>query len=314
MGLLALAGLLSGCFGPPTLDASNEKDMEESIEQIASSLSGGGLTQYEYALLFYSMRGVSDIAEMVDSAISGESPLPGDEDMFAQSLQSLDGLTGPQIIEKYTQDMAQDEIVRAQEKILRVEAEKLKLAQSEELDRANAQDAVQLKRQAQTLRREDRLQEALDVYGRLAELPTGVQIAQMEIDAIMAEMQTRVDEASYAFSVEITHLETIRIPSGAQKGFPAVRMTVKNAGGRFLDTIKVRVYFRDNDGNTLFEQEFTPLLVNKYSTSRFDTSLMPGSVKEMVKDGYWTVDSTLPEWTAGDAVARVSEVKFTPQP
>ena len=78
-----------------------------------------------------------------------------------------------------------------------------------------------------------------------------------------------------------------------------------------MDMVKVTVYFKDKDGNLIFEEDFHPVSVSEYSYGAANKPLKPGYVRELKKGEYYTVESQLSEWAEGKAVAKVVDIKFS---
>ena len=53
----------------------------------------------------------------------------------------------------------------------------------------------------------------------------------------------------------------------------------------------------------IYEEDFYPILVSKYSFSGDNKPLKPGYVKEMEKGKYYTLESALSDWQEGQATA-----------
>ncbi|MDP2505424.1 hypothetical protein [Oceanobacter sp. 3_MG-2023] len=60
----------------------------------------------------------------------------------------------------------------------------------------------------------------------------------------------------------------------------------------------------------IYEEDYLPVLVSKYSYGNDNKPLKPGYVKEMDKDKYYTLDSALSDWAEGKAVAKVVDIEF----
>jgi len=78
-------------------------------------------------------------------------------------------------------------------------------------------------------------------------------------------MNEFTEKMNYLDKVLITEFSAKRINTYSKKSVPAVRISLKNNGDRSLDKVKVVVYFQDRNGNTIFEEDYHPVLVSKYS-------------------------------------------------
>ena len=290
--LATLFVLLTGCFGPAKFDASSDITIKESSQKIIDSLSEEQAEEFKKALMYFTVGGENGLMSMMGAAFSGKSPEVSAETMLAVNLKSIDGLTGEQILEKYRATLEEARIKREKEK---VEREKIS----------------KLKNEAQELLKSNKFEEALEKYKAMGEISTGIGAAEDGIENTTKAMEDFTEMMSYIDKVEITEFLAQRIDTYSKKGIPAVRISLKNKGDKSLDKVKVVVYFQDKNGKTIFEEDYHPVLVSKYSFGGNNKPLKPGYVKEMEKGKYYTLDSALSDWQEGKAVAKVVELKFT---
>ncbi|PWF90645.1 hypothetical protein DD549_17380 [Shewanella algae] len=223
---------------------------------------------------------------------AGTSPDVTNEAMFAANLKAIDGLTGEEILNKYRSNIEQDRIKREKE-----EAERKKV--------------TALKKEAEKLLDGNNFEEALAKYKALSEISSGVEAAETGIEKTTKAMEEFTEKMNYMDKVEITDFVAQRIDTYLKKDVPAVRISLKNNGDRSLDKVKVVVYFKGKGGNTIFEEDYHPVLVSKYSFSGDNKPLKPGYVKEMEKGKYYTLESALSDWQEGEATAKVVDIEFT---
>ena len=295
MKKIILAGLvliLAGCFGPAKFDSSSEDSIKKSTQKIVDSLPEENRDEFQKALMYFSIGGESGFKTIMGAAFAGKSSDVTNEAMLTVNLKAIDGLTGEQILEKYRQSLEQDRIKREKE-----EAERKKI--------------TSLKEEAQKLLDSNKFEEALSKYKAMSEISSGVEAAEVGIEKTTKAMKEFTEKMNYMDKVEVTEFIAKRIDTYSEKNIPAVRISLKNNGDRSLDEVKVIVYFKDKDGNTIFEEDYYPVLVSKYSFSGDNKPLKPGYVKEMEKDKYYTLKSALSEWQEGKAVAKVVDIEFT---
>lgn len=290
--LLTLVILLSGCFGPAKFDASSEAAIKESTQKIVDGLPEGQRDEFKKALMYFTIGGESGFKSMMGAAFAGKSSEATAEAMLTVNLKDIDGLSGEQILDKYRASLEQDRIRREKEK-----AEREKLSA--------------LKEEAQELLENNKFEEALAKYKAMSEMSSGVEAAEEGIQKTTKAMEEFAEKMDYMDKVEITEFLAERINTYLKKGVPAVRISLKNKGDRSLDKVKVVVCFHDKDGNTIFEEDFHPVLVSEYSFSGDNKPLKPGYVKEMEKGQYYTLKSALSDWQEGKATAKVVDIEFT---
>lgn len=290
--LTCLVLLLSGCFGPAEFDSSSDASIKESTKKIVESLPEANHEEFQKALMYYSIGGEGGLKAMMGAAFAGKSSDATNEAMLAANLKAIDGLTGEQILEKYRSSLEQDRIKREKEE-------------------AERQKVTSLKKEAQGLLDSNKFEEALSKYKALSEIQSGVEAAEVGIEKTTEAMKEFTEKMNYMDKVEITEFLAKRIDTYRKKEIPAVRISLKNKGDRSLDKVKVVVYFKDKAGNTIFEEDFHPVLVSKYSFSGDNKPLKPGYVKEMEKDKFYTLESALSDWQEGKAIAKVVDIEFT---
>jgi hypothetical protein len=290
--LTCLVLLLSGCFGPAKFDSSSDASIKESTKKIVESLPETNREEFQKALMYFSIGGEGGLKAIMGAAFAGKSSDATNEAMLAANLKAIDGLTGEQILEKYRSSLEQDRIKREKEE-------------------AERQKVTSLKKEAQELLDSNKFEEALSKYKALSEISSGVEAAEAGIEKTTEAMKEFTEKMNYMDKVEITEFLAKRIDTYLKKEIPAVRISLKNKGDRSLDKVKVVVYFKDKAGNTIFEEDFHPVLVSKYSFSGDNKPLKPGYVKEMEKDKYYTLESALSDWQEGKAIAKVVDIEFT---
>lgn len=290
--LVCLVLVLSGCFGPAKFDSSSETSIKESTKKLAENLPETDREEFQKAVMYFSIGGEGGLKTMMRAAFAGKSPDVTSEAMFAANLKVIDSLTGEEIIEKYRSNLERDRIKRDKED-------------------AERQKVTALKKEAQDLLDSNKFEEALSKYKVLSQISSGVEAAEAGIEKTTKAMEDFTKKMDYMDKVEITEFVAQRIDTYLKNDIPAVRISLKNKGDRSLDKVKVVVYFKDKDGKTIFEEDYHPVLVTKYSFIGDNKPLKPGYVKEMEKDKYYTLESALSDWQEGKATAKVVDVEFT---
>lgn len=290
--LTCLVLVLSGCFGPATFDSSSDASIKTSTQKIIENLSESNREEFQKALLYFSIGGAGGFKAMMENSFAGKKPDATNEALLSANFQEIDGLTGKQILEKYQSRLEQDQINKEQKK-------------------AERKQVTELKKEAQKLLDSHRFEEALEKYKALSEIASGVDAAQIGIEKTTKAMEAFTEKVNYMDKVEITEFIAKRIDTYTQKDIPAVRISLKNKGDRSLDKVKVVVFFQGKEGSTIYEDDFYPVLVSKYTYSGDNKPLKPGYVKEMEKGRYYTLKTALSDWQEGKATAKVVDIEFT---
>lgn len=290
--VLSLLVFLSGCFGPEKFDATNEETIKESSQEIMQELSSRKKNEFQKALMYFSIGGKSGIASIMEKAFSGDVAGMSNEAQFNLNLQVIDGLTGDEIISKHQAEIKRNKII-------------------DEMRKEEERKITTLKKEAEQLLENKKFKEALKKYEEMNQVPTGVAYAKDGIENVKEEMHDFIEKNNYMDKVVITEFEAKRIDTYSEENVPAIRLSLKNEGSKSLDRVKVVVYFQNEKGITIFEEEYNPVLVSKYSYGSANQPLKAGYVKEMGKGKYYTLDTPLTDWAEGKAVAQVIDIEFS---
>lgn len=277
VGILTI--ILSGCLGEKTFDASSEASIKKSTSAIKESLPQESIEDFNKAVMYFSVGGENGFKAMMGAAFLGKADTL--KDNFTVNLKVIDGLTGVQIIEKHKN------LVHASKAI------------------------GDLEREAEELLKNKKFQKALEKYKEIGNIPSGVESSETGIKNTKKAMEDFTEKMHYLDKVEITDFIAKRIDTYLKEGIPSIRISLKNKGDRSLDMVKVTVYFQDKNGQTIFEEHFSPVLVSDYSFSGNNKPLKPGYVYEMEKDKFFTIKSELSEWSEGKAKAKIVDIKFS---
>lgn len=289
--VIPLVLALSGCLGEPKFDAENKETIKASVDKINQSLSVEDKEEFKKAIMYFSMGGKNGIRSMMKSAFKGND-LPDKDTLILNNLAALNDLEAQDILKKYRARLAEDKIEEEKEK-----------ARQAERDKVNA-----LKKEADELLKNNKFEEAIAKFKSLSEIPYGVAAAEAGISKTNEALAKFTEKMDYIEQVEITEFVAERIDTYSKKDVPAVRISLKNNGDRSLDEVKVIVYFQDKDGNTIFEEDYYPVLASSW---RDNKPLKSGYVKEMEKGKYYTLDSALSSWEEGKATAKIVDIEFS---
>jgi hypothetical protein len=296
---ISIIVLLTGCFGLAKFDATNEVAIKESTQKIVNDLSEDKHEEFKKALMYFTIGGSGGFKSMMGAALAGNSSKTTNEAMLAINLKKIDGLTGEQILEKYKANIEVDRIKREETRI------------KQEKEKTERTKIKNLKNEAQELLKSNKFKEALVKYKSMSEISSGIEAAEIGIEKTTNAMNEFSEKMNYIDKVEITEFVAKRIDTYSKKNIPAVRVSLKNNGKKSLDKVKVVVFFHDKNGNTIFEEDYHPVLVSKYSYGKSNRPLKPGYVNEMKEGEYYTLDSALTDWVEGKSIAKVVDIEFS---
>ncbi len=295
---VVLVVTLSGCFGPSKFDSTNETTIKESIQEIVKDLPQEQGEEFVKSVMYFTMGGPQGLKSMMGGILFGKGDTVKNL-MFTINIKSIDGLTGNQILEKYRKLLEEDRLQQEKEEVERSKLE------------SEYESVRKLNSEAEDLLKTNKFEKALDKYKLMGKLSSGVKSSEIGIDKTIKSMKDFTEKMNYIDKIQITEFVAKRIDTYSKEGIPAVRISLKNTGGRSLDKVRVTVYFQDKSGNTIFEEDFLPVLVSKYSFTGNNNPLKSGYVSEMEKDKYYTLDSQLSDWEEGKSVAKVVDLEFS---
>jgi hypothetical protein len=188
-------------------------------------------------------------------------------------------------------------------------------AARDELIAEMLRDANQLKREKEYARAVELYSAVLgedasnaDAIKRLKETEQEIAQAKLKQEQEIAEAKVKRD---YIARVMLFDFEATRIDTWREKNVAAVRFALKNGGDRTLNKVEVTVYFKDADGGVIFEENYHPVLVSKYSIGDAKP-LKPNYVWRQGEGKYYTIANLGPEWKTGAAQAIITDVEFAP--
>lgn len=93
---------------------------------------------------------------------------------------------------------------------------------------------------------------------------------------------------------------------------PGVEFKLKNKGSRSLDEVEVTVYFMDESGATIAEEDYRPVFVSEYNFGDSNKPLKPGYIWQQERGRFYKAESVPNEWKVGSIRAEVTDIRFTP--
>ena len=286
---------LSGCFGPPTFDATNDDTIKKSISSMNEGLSEDKKEKLKNAIMYFSIGGMEGLNSLMADSLKGQGN--NAELAISVNLQSIHSLTVEEILAKY-------DVVLAEKKRIRKQKE------AEEKEREKERKEVRkLMKEAEALLKEKQFEKSIAIYNKISELPSGYADGYIGIQKATKELNTFTRKMAAIKNIEITEFTAKRIDTYSKKGVPAVRIGLKNNGDESLDEVEVIVYFYDSEGNVIYEEDYHPVLVSSYSFG--SKPLKPGYVNEMESGKYYTLDSTLKDWDESKATIKIVDVEFS---
>jgi len=118
------------------------------------------------------------------------------------------------------------------------------------------------------------------------------------------------EKESYLKKIKIYDIESGYYETYSEKKVAGVNFKIKNKGERTLKELEVTVYFKDSNGTIIFEEDFHPVFVSKYSFGRNDKPLKPNYIWQMEERKFFQAKSVPTEWLEGSISVRITNIEF----
>ena len=164
--------------------------------------------------------------------------------------------------------------------------------------------------EARALRDKHDLIGAAEKYSEVLSLNVDSDIAAQALKEINSETKESNEKAAYIASIKLYDLKVEYQETRRHGRVPGVEFKLKNNGVRSLDRVEVTIYFKDESGSTIHEDNFHPVFVSPYSTSS-NKPLKPNYVWKAEQDKFYVSKSVPDEWKEGAVSARITDIKFT---
>ena len=161
--------------------------------------------------------------------------------------------------------------------------------------------------EAEELKEKKKLHGALSKYNEILELDSEVVEAMEGVKKTEIEINEFEEKQAYIKNVE---LKDFRVGEGQKYGFgdpePGVFGTIVNNGDRTLKKVELTVYFLNEAGVTVGEEDYYPVLVTEYSFGGDNKPLKPNYVKDF---GYTVKDSAPSTWDK-KVKGKITDIEF----
>ena len=146
----------------------------------------------------------------------------------------------------------------------------------------------------------------MDVFGEehplLDTIKSRIEENKLKIRDQKLKAKAQEEKESYIKKVELKDFRKSKGKSWG-KEVDGIFGTIINNGNRSLKEVKVTVYFLDKSGVTISENNYYPVLVNKFSNNKL---LKPNYIKDF---GY-SVEDDVPSSWGGEVIGEVTNIEF----
>ncbi len=175
----------------------------------------------------------------------------------------------------------------------------LNLEKKEKIDR--------LLSEAKDLQKKKKVYAAAEKYKKVLELDSESVLAKIGKNETEKDIASFEKKQSYIKNV---HLKNFKVGKGRKYSFedfkPAIYGTVENKGNNTLKKVEITVYFLDNTGNPIAEENYYPVWYSDSSWRDDNKALKPKYVKDF---GYLVEDAAPSAWS-GKAEAKITDIEF----
>lgn len=179
----------------------------------------------------------------------------------------------------------------------------------EKLEKEREEKIEKLLTEAKELKKEKKLNGALDKYEQVLELDSKMVDAIEGIEETKDEIALFQLKQEYIEKVQLYDLEAKYHENMFTGKEPGIRFKIKNNGDKTLKEVEVTVYFKDKNGEIVFEEDYHPVLVSEYSFTD-SKPLKPNYVWSMGKYKYYSAESVPSEWKEGAVTAKITNIEF----
>lgn len=117
------------------------------------------------------------------------------------------------------------------------------------------------------------------------------------------------EQKGYTKKVKLYDVTAKKYTTYLKENVPGVKFKLKNLGNRTLSNVEVTFYFKNKEGNIIFEEDYNPVYVGSYSSSS-NKPLKPGYIWSQERDTFYKAEEVPDEWKVGSFDAQVTKVEF----
>lgn len=163
--------------------------------------------------------------------------------------------------------------------------------------------------EAEKLKEEKKLYGAIEKYEQILALDSKMVDAIEGLEETQNELKIFEEKQDYIDKISLYELSARYYNTYSDDKVPGVTFKLKNNGNRTLTKVEVTVYFKDENGTIIFEEDYNPVLVSEYSFGE-NKPLKPNYVWSMGKDKFYKAESVPSEWKTGNVSAKITDIKF----
>lgn len=122
------------------------------------------------------------------------------------------------------------------------------------------------------------------------------------------------EKRAYRDQVDIYDFQAKYFTSLMDERVPGVAFKLRNRGNRALKKVEVTVYFKDEQGRVISEEDYHPVLVSSFSVSMDSGKpLKANYIWQMERGKFYEAKNVPSEWAEGAAVPVITDLEFAEQ-
>ena len=158
-----------------------------------------------------------------------------------------------------------------------------------------------LTEEAEKLEKDGSLEDLVSKYNEILELDS-------TNETILSKKNVVEEKINYIPNVKVYDFVSRYYEQYFGEKNAGVVFKVKNNGNKELKRVRLTVYFKDDSGNIIHEDYFTP--ISEYSWNDNSKSLKPNRIWQMESGHYYKADNVTSEWKEGSAKIKVTDIEF----
>jgi hypothetical protein len=164
--------------------------------------------------------------------------------------------------------------------------------------------------EADALKEAKKLNGAAEKYEQILKLDSEMVNAKIGLKETEKEIKSFEEKQTYIENVILYDLKAKYYETFLDGKIPGVEFKLKNKGDRTLKGVDIAVYFKDDNGTIIAEEDYHPVLVSEYSFGNDNKPLKPNYVWQMERGKFYQAKSVPSEWKEGAVSAKITDIEF----
>lgn len=164
--------------------------------------------------------------------------------------------------------------------------------------------------EAEELKKTKKLYGAVEKYKQILELDSGMAGVKEALEKTKKELKLFKEKQAYIKNVVLYDLKAKYYETYLEDKVPGVEFKIKNNSDKTLTEVEVTVYFKDENGGIIAEEDYHPVLVSEYSFGDDNKPLKPNYIWQLEEGKFYKAGSVPSEWKEGAVSAKITNIEF----